>query len=117
MLICILQTMAPFRWLLVQNDIDLAIAVDAARPEKSSDWDVIAAKLRNHFSNPEKPVELTGHSCRERMDRVLEKYKSEESRCLKRYPHILIIYTEALSFQLDKCFNILGQETRMSSPN
>ena len=48
--------MAPFRWPLVQNDIDLAIEVDAARPEKSSDWDLIAAKLSNHFSTPEKPV-------------------------------------------------------------
>ncbi|XP_068758203.1 MAP7 domain-containing protein 2-like [Montipora capricornis] len=76
--------MAPFRWPLVQNDIDLAIEVDAARPEKSSDWDLIAAKLSNHFSTPEKPVELTGRSCRERMDRVLEKYKFEESRSLKR---------------------------------
>lgn len=104
--------MAPFRWPLVQNDIDLA-----ARPEKSSDWDVIAAKLSNHFSTPEKPVELTGRGCRERMDRVLEKYKSEESRCFKRYLHILIIYREASSFQLYKCFNILGQELRTSSPN
>ena len=57
-------------------------------------------ELSNHFSTPEKPVELTGRSCRERMDRVLEKYKSKESRSLKRYPHILIIYREALSFQL-----------------
>ena len=71
----------------------------------------------NHFSTPEKPVELTGRSCRERMDRVLEKYKSEESRCLKRYLYILMIYREALSFQLYKCFNILGQELRTSSPN
>ena len=109
--------MAPFRWPLVQNDIDLAIEVDAARPEKSSDWDLIAAKLNNHFSTPEKPVELTGRSCRERMDRVLEKYKSEESRSLKRYLHILIIYREALSFQLNECFNILGREPRTSSPN
>lgn len=111
MLICIL--MAPFRWLLVQNDIDLAIEVDAARPEKSSDWDLIAAKLINHFSFKEKPVELTGRSCRERMDRVLKNYKSEESRSLKRYLHILIIYREAFSFQLKKCFNILGQFTEL----
>ena len=104
--------MAPFRWPLVQNDIDLAIEVDAARPEKSSDWDLIAAKLSNHFSTPEKPVELTGYSCR-----VLEKYKSKESRSLKRYLHILIIHREALSFQLNKCFNILGQKPRTSSPN
>ena len=109
--------MAPFRWPLVQNDIDLAIEVDAARPEKSSDWDLIAAKLSNHFSTPEKPVELTGRSCRERMDRILEKYKSEESRSLKRYLHILIIYREALSFELNKCFNILGQEPSTNSPN
>lgn len=54
MLICILQTMAPFRWPLVQNDIDLAIAVDAARPEKSSDWDVIAAKLIATTFQPQK---------------------------------------------------------------
>lgn len=94
--------MAPFRWLLVQNDIDLAIEVDAARPEKSSDWDLIAAKLNNHFSTKENPVELTGRSCRERMDRVLKNYKSEESRSLKRYLHILIIYREAFSFQLKK---------------
>ena len=109
--------MAPFRWLLVQNDIDLAIEVDAAGPEKSSDWDFIAAKLSNHFSTPGKPVELTGLSCRERMDRILEKYKSEESRSLKRYLHILILYREALSFELNKCFNILGQEPSTSSPS
>ena len=108
--------MAPFRWPLV-HDIDLAKEVDAARSEKSSDWDFIAAKLTNHFSTPEKPVELTGHSCRECMDRILEKYKSEESRRLKRYLHIMIVYREALSFQLNKCFNILGQELRTSSPH
>ena len=101
----------------VQNDVDLAIEVAAARPEKSSDWDLFAAKLSNHFSTPEKPVELTGRSCRECMDRILEKYKSEESRSLKRYLHILIIYREALSSELNKYFNILGQEPSMSSPN
>ena len=54
--------MEPFRWPLVQNDIDLAIEVDAARPEKSSDWDLNTAKLSNHFSTPEEPVELTGRT-------------------------------------------------------
>lgn len=109
--------MASFRWSLVQNDIDFVIEVDVVRFEKLFDWDFIVVKFSNYFLILENLVELIGRSCRERMDRVFEKYKFEEFRFLKRYFYILIIYREVLSFQLNKCFNILGKELRMSLLN
>ena len=49
------------------------------------DWDEIAAKLSEAFSTAKgKLVELKGRGCRERMDRLLQKFKAEEAKSLKR---------------------------------
>jgi hypothetical protein len=71
---------------MLQNDVDLAKEVVATRPEKPSDWDNIASRLNPIFSLTNgKVVELKGRSCRERMERLLKKYKADDSAVLKRY--------------------------------
>ncbi|CAB3995591.1 Hypothetical predicted protein [Paramuricea clavata] len=77
--------MGPFRWPMLQNDVDLAKEVVATRPEKPSDWDNIASRLNPIFSLTNgKAVVLKGRSCRERMERLLKKYKADDSAALKR---------------------------------
>ena len=74
-----------FRWPEAWNDIALAKEVVCFRPTKPVDWDEIAAKLSEAFSAAkDKLVELKGTRCRERMDRLLQKFKAEEARSLKR---------------------------------
>jgi hypothetical protein len=76
----------PFRWPALQNDIDLAKEVIAKNPEKPCDWDAIAICLQSLFSETvSKPVEIKGRSCRERMERLIKKYKDEDAASLKRY--------------------------------
>ena len=78
--------MAPFRWPLVQHDVDLAKEVVASRPEKACDWDDIASRLNPLFSlTSGKAVELKGRSCRERMERLLNKHKADDASALRRY--------------------------------
>ncbi|CAB4023790.1 Hypothetical predicted protein [Paramuricea clavata] len=76
--------MGPFRWPSIENDIALAREVAASRPEKPNDWDKIGTRLSEHFSTDGKPVELKARGCRERMDRLLSKYKQEDAKSLKR---------------------------------
>ena len=72
--------MCPFRWPVVQNDIDLAKEVVANNPEKPCDWDAVAIGLQSLFSRTVgKPVEIKGRSCRERMERLLKKYKDDDA--------------------------------------
>ena len=69
--------MGPFRWPTLQHDVDLAKEVVATRPEKPIDWDNIASRLNPIFSlTIGKAVDLKGRSCRERMERLIKKYKS-----------------------------------------
>ena len=77
--------MPPFRWPSIQHDIALAKEVAASAPEKPADWDNLAARLSFAFSTDESIVELKGRGCRERMNRLLEKYKQEDAKALKRY--------------------------------
>ena len=72
---------------LLQNNVHLAKEVVATRPEKPSDWDNIASRLNPIFLLTNgKAVELKkGRSCRERMERLLKKYKADASSALKRY--------------------------------
>jgi hypothetical protein len=74
--------MAPFRWPSIENDIALAREVAASRPEKSNDWDEIATRLSEHFSIDGKYVDLKARGCRERMDRLLSKYKQEDAKSI-----------------------------------
>jgi len=72
-----------FRWPSVFHDIALATEVARDRPEKPCEWDKIAESLSQLFST-EKTVTLKGRGCRERMDRILTKYKEEDAKSLKR---------------------------------
>ena len=76
--------MPSFRWPETRHDIALAKEVASRRPVKPLDWDAIASDINASFSTVEKPVELKGRGCRERMDRLLDKFKSEDARSLKR---------------------------------
>ena len=78
-LICL--GMAPFRWPSTANDIMLATEVATRTPASSSEWDGIAGILCNAFSTAEKVFDLSGRACRERL---LNKYKDEDKKSLKR---------------------------------
>jgi len=73
-----------FRWPSVRDDIALATEVARERPVKPIEWDKIAESLSKLFSNDEKKVSFKGRGCRERMDRILAKYKEEDAKSLKR---------------------------------
>ncbi|KAK3746109.1 hypothetical protein QZH41_015522 [Actinostola sp. cb2023] len=74
-----------FRWPSTKHDIALATEVARARPEKPSEWDKLAEPLSKPFSTEKTVVSLKGRGCRERMERLLKKYKEEDAKSLKRY--------------------------------
>ena len=76
--------MAPFRWPETRHDISLAIEVSACNPVKPKDWDAIAERLSKAFSTDTNKVQLKGRGCRERMERLVDKYKEEDAKALKR---------------------------------
>ena len=76
--------MAPFRWPETRYDIALAIEVSASNPVKPKDWEAIAERLSTAFSTDTNNVQLKGKGCRERMERLVDKYKEEDARALKR---------------------------------
>ena len=80
-----LNSMAPFRWPETYHDLALAKKVARCMPEKSQEGEEIAKRLSEVFSTERKQVELKGRGCRERMDRLLERYKTEDAKALKRY--------------------------------
>ena len=75
--------MPGFRWELKQ-DIALATEVVSKRPHKPLDWSDVAEDLNASFSTDNKPVQLKGRGCRERMDLLLKKYKDDDKKALKR---------------------------------
>ena len=76
--------MAPFRWPEMKHELALAKEVAKYFPEKPQEWDEVAKILSKAFSTNDKHVEVKGRGCREKMDRILEKYKSEDTKALKR---------------------------------
>ena len=70
--------MAPFRWPEMKQEVAKYF------PEKPQEWDEVAKIPRKAFSTEDKRVEVKGRGCREKMDRILEKYQSEEAKALKR---------------------------------
>ena len=72
-----------FRWPELLNDVSLVREVASTRPAKNADWE-IAGTLSAQFSTEEKPVDLKGRGCRERLKRLLDKFKSVDSKALKR---------------------------------
>ena len=83
--------MTPFRWPSIEQDLILAREVAARKPEKPADWDAVALALSEAFSTDEKVVVLKGRGCRERMERLLLKYRSEDAKGLKRYDFLINI--------------------------
>ena len=77
--------MSPFRWPSIQQDLALAREVAARKPEKTSDWDAVALALSQAFSTDENVIMLKARGCRERMERLLQKYRTEDAKGLKRY--------------------------------
>lgn len=76
--------MPSFRWPAIQHDIALAKEVISKRPKGAGEWDIIASSLNEAFSTEDKSVCLKGRGCRDRINRLVEKYRSEEKRSLKR---------------------------------
>lgn len=64
----------------------MALAREVAQhtPEKPDEWEAIARRLKKAFSTDSYTVELKGRGCREKMDRILNKYKEEDMKGLKR---------------------------------
>ena len=77
-------SMPQFRWPELMHDISLAREGASSHPSKPADWESIAGVLSSAFSTEDKPIELKGRGCRERMDRLLEKFRAEDSKSLKR---------------------------------
>ena len=78
--------MPNFRWPLVYHDISISKQVYSTHPKKSSDWEVIAAKLSALFSTrDDKIISLKGRGCRERIDLLIKKYKEKDKKALKRH--------------------------------
>lgn len=80
--------MPQFRWPELKHDIYLAREVVGRRPSKVSEWDAIAKVLSASFATPAKPVHLKGRGCRERLERLVEKFRAHDSQSLKRLVHI-----------------------------
>ena len=76
--------MAPFPWPETRHDLALAKEVAQYMPEKPQEWEDIAKRLSEAFSTEAKQVQLKGRGCRERMDRILDRYKEEDAKALKR---------------------------------
>ena len=76
--------MAPFRWPLPLNDMMLATEFAARKPTCATKWHVMASILSTVFSTNERKVELTGRACRERLNRILNKYLEDNKKALKR---------------------------------
>lgn len=85
MTFCSLLNMSPFRWPEPKYDLALAREVAANNPIKPADWSLIAERLSTAFSSEDNVIELKGRGCRERMERLQEKHKSEDGKALKRY--------------------------------
>ena len=78
------KDMPIFRWPDLVHDIALVKEIVANRPTKPLYWEAIAVTLSSAFSTTEKLVELKGRGCRERLDLIIEKFKAEDAKSLKR---------------------------------
>ena len=80
---------AQFWWPELLNDVALAREFASTRPAKNGDWEKITGTLSAQFSTEEKPVDLNGRGCRERLERLLDELKSEDSKALKLWVEML----------------------------
>jgi hypothetical protein len=56
----------------------------ARRPSLPSDLNSMAQTLSEVFSTQEKQFELKGRGCKERLDRLIEKYTQNDKKSLKK---------------------------------
>ena len=82
--------MPTFRWPDTNHDIALAKEVVSSRPTKPLDWDLIASNLNMAFSTEDTQVYLKGRGCKERMERLLNKFKIEDTTSLRRYVNVFM---------------------------
>ena len=78
------KDMPIFRWPDLVHDIALVKEIVANRPTKPLYWEAITITLSSAFSTTETLVELKGRGCRERLDWIIEKFKAEDAKSLKR---------------------------------
>ena len=76
--------MTPFRSSTISNDIMLATDVAVRKPKSPADWKIIAGILSQAFSSDDKRVDFTGRACRERLERLINKFKEEDKKSLKK---------------------------------
>ena len=64
---------------------ELAVAKEVAKyfPEKPQEWDEVANILSKVFSTDDKQVEVKEGGCREKINKKLEKYKSQEAKAVE----------------------------------
>ena len=84
--------MPNFRWPLLYHDLSLAKDVISIRPEKTSDWDAIAAKLSTLFSTDAKPVSIKGRACHERLDLLLKKVQGGRFQNFEMVCHCVSVW-------------------------
>lgn len=68
----------PFRWPSIIQDISLATEVASRCPSKPSEWEVLANILATEFTTDDKPITLTGRACRDRFERLIQKFRDED---------------------------------------
>ena len=76
--------MSPFRWPSPAHDIALAKEFAARKPNKPDEWDRIASLLSQQFSTSDKKVVISGRSCKDRLRRLLETFKEDDKKSLKK---------------------------------
>ncbi|KAK2546748.1 hypothetical protein P5673_033614 [Acropora cervicornis] len=77
--------MAPFRWPTTSNDIMLGTEVATRKPKSPADWETIAGILSQAFRSDDKQVDLTGRTCREWLERLINKFKEQDKKSLKKW--------------------------------
>lgn len=75
--------MPGFRWEM-KSDLALCVEVCKVRPEKPQQWSEVADSLNKLFSTADKTIHLKGRGCKDRLSLLLNKYKEDDVRSLKR---------------------------------
>ena len=55
------------------------------KPKSPADWETIAGIPSQAFSLDEKKVDLIGRACRIRLKRLINKFKDEDKKSLKKW--------------------------------
>ena len=74
----------PFRWPKPSQVLALVRECAKEMPEKTSDYEVIAERLSSAFSTEHQEVTIKARGAKEKMERILKKYKGEDNQSLKR---------------------------------